>query len=389
MTNESGKKLSGQQVRQLAEALTSAFPRKSDLERLIRYGLDRSLSEIAGGDTVSEIVFQVIEWAEAQGRVADLITAAIAENPRNPQLKKCAEQLHVGASPAQLAPIAMPTPGKFSVLVDQSHGQAEWESFLFRDNSTELLQSLLPPSEEIRWQLQKIHMREQFTPDTLNGWPGLILGIPHHIRIEETTRYEIVNWVRAGGYLVMLGFELGERHHETNLNELASEFGLRFNSDIVAPKDWLHEPLKPYGEPVEFSDIRSDHPVLKKVRSLCLWNLCTLTVEPGAEVLLSLGDNRIGWLQSGVTYTSKGWLRGGNQKFAIKDASWVPVIAEAPKGLTGQGHVLAIGTWELIGRAGHVPRGFDNLRFISNLLDWCGAGHPTQPVHGKVTQHPS
>ena len=36
---------------------------------------------------------------------------------------------------------------------------------------------------------------------------------------------------------VITGFELGERHHGTNLNQLVYDFGLSFNSDVVvSPK---------------------------------------------------------------------------------------------------------------------------------------------------------
>jgi hypothetical protein len=102
-------------------------------------------------------------------------------------------------------------------------------------------------------------------------------------------------------------------------------------------------------------------------------NLCTLTVEPGADILLTLGENGIGWQRrEGVRYDSKGWLRSGNPQFkVIQPAPWVPVIAEAPKGLTGKGSVLAIGTWELFGRGYDFQAGFDNLRLVENMLRWC------------------
>jgi hypothetical protein len=374
MTKDSAIRLSGDQSKQLEKALLSAFPRLSDLEKLLRYGLDQNLFEIAGNGSLSEISFRLIAWAESQGRTENLIRSAVAENPRNPELQKFAEQLGLATALEPLAPIGAPAPGKRGILIDLSHGQEEWELPFFRVESNYLFQLLQPSSENPRWDLRKVHNSLQINAATLKEWPGLILGIPHHVRIEETTRYELVKWVRQGGHLVLLGFELGERHHETNLNELASEFGLRFNSDIVAPMGWKSQG-KPYGATVDFTGIQSPHLLLNGVNSLRLWNLCTLTIEPGADILLSLGDNSIGWLQKeGVNYTSKGWLRGGNQQFGmIKNAKWVPVIAEAPKGLTGQGSVLAIGTWELFERRGGFPTGFDNQRFIENLLDWCGS----------------
>jgi hypothetical protein len=237
----------------------------------------------------------------------------------------------------------------------------------------QLAQILRPPPKEPSWDLREIQDRRQLIADELKAWSGLLLGIPYQERIEHSTRYEIVKWVRGGGRLVLLGYELGERHHKTNLNELAGEFGLRFNSDIAAPTDW-QPPAKPYGVPIDFAHVQSAHLAMNAVSRLRLCNLCTLTVEPGADVLLTLGENGLGQLQmADVMYDRQGWLSCPNQKFEVlANAAWVPVIAEAPKGLTGQGGVLAVGTWQLFRQGYDFPAGFDNLCFVENLLDWLG-----------------
>jgi hypothetical protein len=168
-----------------------------------------------------------------------------------------------------------------------------------------------------------------------------------------------------------MGFELGDRHHETNLNVLANEFGLRFNSDIVAPKDWIDSRGKPYDAPIEFSNIDSaHHPMLQEVRNLRLRNVCTLTIDPGADVLIKLGDNRICWLKRDTVEYSNGILRSGNLQCELIDkAPWVPVLAEAPKGLTGSGKVMAIGTWHLLEEKND-ETGNSNKMFIRNILNW-------------------
>jgi hypothetical protein len=362
--------LTGDQTEQLVDALTSVGD-LDVLKRIVKYGLEENLSTIASDRNLTTAVFDLVAWAERTGRTADLIHAAVSEIPGNPALKQLIKQPWVVALIA--AVMQAPAPGKLGILIDQSHGQQNWGSPFFRDGGNRVLQLLdLSPSSS-KWDLRAIEHRTQVDADQIKAWRGLILALPHHVCIDEATRKELVRWVRQGGHLVLLGFELGERHHMTNLNELAGEFGLRFNSDIVASKD--HQPPEnPYEKPIDFSGIESLHPLLKGVNSLRLTNLCTLTVEPGAEVLLSLGDHSIGWLQKeGVIYSTEGWLLGGNKVYRyIKDAAWVPVIAEAPAGLTGEGSVLAIGTWQLFERSGSVPTGFDNRRFIKNLFDWCG-----------------
>ncbi len=370
-------KVSSEELAQLRSALLSAFPRAIDLAQLVRFRLDENLYAFAAQSPLDQTVFDLLMWAESQGRLRDLVLGALEERPRNPDLQAFAEQ--IGLTPPKAAPVALgePAPDKAGLLVDLSHGQGEWDygaGSIFRVTNGPLLSMLPTDTETSAWEVKAIPDRRQIDAASLAAWKGMILGMPHHVRIEDTTRYEIVTWVRQGGRLVLLGFELGERHHETNFNALADEFGLRFNSDIAAPKAW-QPPWKPYDEPIDFPDIESTHPVMNGISALRFWNLCTLNPEPGAHTLLTLGENSIGYLQrDGVNYTSKGWLRGGNQKFDVNvNASWAPVIAEAPAGLTGQGRVLALGTWMLIGKNYSAPGGFDNLQFIANLLRWAVA----------------
>jgi hypothetical protein len=368
------KNLSGEQNEQLHSALLSAFPTVSSLEKMVRFRLSENLMEIVKDGSVSDLAFNLIQWAEAGGRMEDLVRGALKEQPRNEDLQIFAAQVGLVAAKAPVSSLGAPARGKLGILVDLSHGQAEWgKDAIFSAAKGQLARMLVQPPKEPPWDLREIRDRRHHDAGALNAWSGLLLGIPNHERIEDSTRREIVNWVRGGGRLVLLGFELGERHHETNLNELAGEFGLRFNSDIAAPASWL-PPGKPYSEPVDFTQIQSTHPVMKGVNSLRLSNLCTLTVEPGADILLPLGKNSLCRLgREGVKYTSQGWLRGGRQVFeVIANADWVPVIAEAPAGLTGQGKVLAVGTWEIFGSGYDFPAGFDNCCFIENMFNWLG-----------------
>ena len=77
--------LSGSQVKLLQDALISAFDEQS-LTQMVRVCLDQSLAAVAGGSNLSEIVFNLIIWAERFGRTNDLITGAATQNPCNPQL---------------------------------------------------------------------------------------------------------------------------------------------------------------------------------------------------------------------------------------------------------------------------------------------------------------
>jgi hypothetical protein len=84
-------RLTGRQRRQLTQALLSAFPKREDLAMMLSFGLNEKLSEVAGGETYSGVVFNLIEWAQSQGRLEELVTAARVENPGNPDLRDLAD----------------------------------------------------------------------------------------------------------------------------------------------------------------------------------------------------------------------------------------------------------------------------------------------------------
>ncbi|GAB1543382.1 hypothetical protein NUACC21_60560 [Scytonema sp. NUACC21] len=96
--------LTGQQFRQLTEALIDAFPSQQRLTELVRFRLDKNLNAIAMGDDLQAIVFRLIQAAEAQGWVDKLIAVARESNPGNPKLFVFAQEFHLATPiPPQLS----------------------------------------------------------------------------------------------------------------------------------------------------------------------------------------------------------------------------------------------------------------------------------------------
>ncbi len=85
--------LSGQQRKKIQEALLDAFPTESSLEQMLSYELDKNLKAIAGSGNLQEIIFKIIETAEAQEWTEDLIHAACSANPENSKLQAIAKTL--------------------------------------------------------------------------------------------------------------------------------------------------------------------------------------------------------------------------------------------------------------------------------------------------------
>jgi formylglycine-generating enzyme required for sulfatase activity len=82
------KELKGNKLRELEEALVSAFPTRTALERMLKHRLDEELDQIVGNSNLTDIVFELIKWAQAHGRIDELLHGAIQENPDNSELKK-------------------------------------------------------------------------------------------------------------------------------------------------------------------------------------------------------------------------------------------------------------------------------------------------------------
>ncbi len=79
--------LSGQQRRQLQEALIDAFPTTASLEQMLLFELDKNLRVISGEGSLQEIVFRLIRVADSQGWLENLVRAARNSNPGNIRLR--------------------------------------------------------------------------------------------------------------------------------------------------------------------------------------------------------------------------------------------------------------------------------------------------------------
>ena len=72
--------------KQFQEALCDAFPRRAALMQMARFGLDENLDEVAGGETLRDLTFNLIQYAESHGKLQKLLDGALTENPSNPKL---------------------------------------------------------------------------------------------------------------------------------------------------------------------------------------------------------------------------------------------------------------------------------------------------------------
>jgi hypothetical protein len=90
--------LNGSQYDRLGKALRAAFPTLPNLQMMVRFKLDRNLAEISLAGNMKEIVFELIQAAEAEGWTAELLAGARETNPGNPVLLEFAQEIGLSAA---------------------------------------------------------------------------------------------------------------------------------------------------------------------------------------------------------------------------------------------------------------------------------------------------
>jgi hypothetical protein len=94
--------LAGTQRRVLHTLLLGTFPTQPALALMLQYKLNVHLSEVASSDSYADIVVHLISWAEAHGRIEELIRAAFEEAPEDPRLRALGQD--VGLIPSVQEP---------------------------------------------------------------------------------------------------------------------------------------------------------------------------------------------------------------------------------------------------------------------------------------------
>jgi hypothetical protein len=248
----------------------------------------------------------------------------------------------------------------------QTHLQKFWEP-----NKPTIfnLADSLPAGLNGSWQFQNIIKKKDLLSADLNKYAGLIFTSPWRSKLEPEIILSIIEWVQQGGRLLLLGFELGDRHHGANLAELCHHFGISPSIDIVGPPEFGDN--KPYNTVIDFEiSSKEQHPFTNGLKNIQLTNVQTLRVEPGGTGWLRVGKNFVYQVKHEHVIYRDGTMTapGGSSFHSNYSASWLPVAVEAPEGLCGLGGVQMIGTWDLLGR--NKPFDDDNLKLVSRILDW-------------------
>ncbi len=85
-------KLKGQQLATLHAALLDAYRSQDELSQMLRLQMDENLEAVVGSSSLNEMIFKLINWAEARGRVREFVEGALSENPGNVALQGWIEE---------------------------------------------------------------------------------------------------------------------------------------------------------------------------------------------------------------------------------------------------------------------------------------------------------
>lgn len=146
-----------QQRKQLRDALMSAFPERSLLEQLLYFELEKNLNQITQESNLQTIVFQLIQAAQAQGWLVELVRAARKENPGNLELAAIAQEL----LSSETSPIVLPKSTNPISLPEASTWQQKILILAANPKNTSRLR-LDEELREIEQGLQRAGQRERF-----------------------------------------------------------------------------------------------------------------------------------------------------------------------------------------------------------------------------------
>jgi Effector-associated domain 1/Trypsin-like peptidase domain len=81
--------LSGKQIKQLRDALADAFRYPEEFETMLHLGLNKRLNAYAADNLIyPDKIYRVIDKADAQDWIEELVRAALEANPRNSELRR-------------------------------------------------------------------------------------------------------------------------------------------------------------------------------------------------------------------------------------------------------------------------------------------------------------
>jgi hypothetical protein len=172
-------KLDGHLRRTLSRALLSAFPKRRDLELMLGYSaLELSLDDVAEDGPYPHQVFELIQWAEAHGKVLELVGAACEENRGNDDLASFAALLDgARAKPVDLS--------EYVTIHDQGVEGSVVAMAVVTAMETSLARSGQPRSLSARYLFEKARRYDDLPPTAQGGYFEAVLYVAQFFGVPD------------------------------------------------------------------------------------------------------------------------------------------------------------------------------------------------------------
>ncbi len=253
--------LSGAQLEALDRALRSGFRTYGKLDMMLTYGLDRRLADITAPSGMRQVVFDLLQEAEAEGWTEDLATAALLANPGNRDLQDLHRQGIFRVGPAARRLLDDRGDAVASALVPEAAalaelpGRQELQSIL---NASVGFLDVVPFVVDLLERAGQVCRIEVNTPAGTGFGTGLLVG-PDLVLTNHHVLSPVIEGASPGG----VGFRFDYRVVDATTVEKGTEHGLDGKWLVAArppsPFDLVDDPTGlPAGDELDFALVRLD-----------------------------------------------------------------------------------------------------------------------------------
>ncbi len=195
------------------------------------------------------------------------------------------------------------------------------------------------------------------TMEILSEIDILIIGNPINTFFNSEEIKAIENYVRMGGNIMLISEYGADYLQKSNLNDLATKFGLYFSSDIVKEKNALNLNCPSIISLKSFDN--NSNGLLSHIKDVLIGGSCSLLIDRNAQGFLL--SNKRTWIENydGVTKT---WIINNKNKESII----LGAFAEH-----GKGKIIGLGDIDIFSNDPNIGINvYDNRKLILNMLNW-------------------
>ncbi|HEV2799071.1 MAG TPA: DNA/RNA non-specific endonuclease [Pyrinomonadaceae bacterium] len=111
--------LTGEKRKRLHDAVLMAVDDDQELGRLLRYGMNVSLRTVVPPGSLDDVVFALLDWLEAQGRLAEFIQIMRQERPHHAEMRMALDEVEGRQTPSPQLPPPVPPQGQIRQIIER------------------------------------------------------------------------------------------------------------------------------------------------------------------------------------------------------------------------------------------------------------------------------